>query len=369
MSCLARVAIGVLVCASSALAEVTEILPIVLPEPKTDVEFDLNIRPGAALTEDAINMLNAQAVARQQVQAAINYLVSHEDNILRGQDAWFNEVFGGFYDPTESYADQIDRTTEINLFDEFNNRAGTLEIVDPAFFETILSTFEQMEADMAVYTDFSYGAHFAQAEFDFIVDTYLFPKWGLSTSLTSTHADQIANMPNDPLVWHEDNEEIFILDPVTGNPVIDPVTGIPVEHPFSRAFFNEKLDLYGIQEFDIFGNLVANHLFVGGAFLNEEERPGDLFDGTPRPLLRETEFKQYQMIIQGFVEFYGAQPHLFAIFGEEFVVTQQGLDSGSFARFADLTFASVDGGVGRGDDQPPRGKNSQFNVQFTPIIP
>jgi len=74
------------------------------PQTLPVITFDNNINPispanpfGSGLSEDALNILRAHAVALQQVQAAINYLRANRMTILEGNNTFYNRIFGDFY--------------------------------------------------------------------------------------------------------------------------------------------------------------------------------------------------------------------------------------------------------------------------------
>lgn len=91
-------------------------------QPNYDVElpiitFDNNINPispanpfGSGLSNDALNILRAHAVAIQQVEAAVQYLRSNQASILQGKNSFYNKIFGDFYSADSEFAGSYDRT-------------------------------------------------------------------------------------------------------------------------------------------------------------------------------------------------------------------------------------------------------------------
>ncbi len=87
-----------------AQAQVELIEPTIDLQPPT-INFDTNINPvPGTYSADALNIIRAHKVALQQVQAAILYLRLHRTDILAGENTWYNENFGDFYDPNSPFA-------------------------------------------------------------------------------------------------------------------------------------------------------------------------------------------------------------------------------------------------------------------------
>ena len=204
-------------------------------------------------------------------------------------------------------------------------------------------------------------------------------QWGDSTSFSRRHLDQIANDPNNPLRWDDDND---LSTP-----------DVPLTPEQELAFFKERLDAYALLPQSVTeGNSTTTSvetIFVGGAFLNEEQRSNSTPPGEPNPYFHPTDMNQYQMIIMALAQANGStastselsdgtvtttagvsiEPGLFELFGESAYFFQS-LDANSYAQFADV-FNSVDeGGFGDGTLLPPPGKDATAGFQlFVPIVP
>jgi hypothetical protein len=75
---------------------------------------------------------------------------------------------------------------------------------------------------------------------------------------------------------------------------------------FGRAFFNEKLDIYGLPTSATASPTNMSQQFVGNVFFTEMERPSDHYgrEIAPAPgTLRRTELTRDQMMIASFSEF------------------------------------------------------------------
>jgi hypothetical protein len=271
--------------------------PVATP---VDITFDSNINPPSAnpflpsFSQDAQNIIQAHQLARKQVQAAINYLISHRRQILAGEDKLYNDTFGDFYDPNSPFAGQYDRTITIDIFDQNGNVVGQQTVINTAHFDLVLNTFLTMLNAMAQPTLYSYGG----PQFDPLFSTYAamdpvigeplfggptptstgfdrgFREWGNSNSLSPAHLAQLQNNPGMALKWIDDNADVFALDPATGQVLIDPATGLPIKiDSLSNAFFKEKLGAYSEPNVDPITGLPlgTNTIFVGGGVLEPND--------------------------------------------------------------------------------------------------
>lgn len=181
-------------------------------------------------------------------------------------------------------------------------------------------------------------------------------QWGDSTSFTPQHLAQIANNPNSPLSWDDDNAISTTTAPLTADQEL--------------AFFKDRLDTYSV----IDATTGADTVFVGGAFLNETQRSNSSVDGQPNPFFHQTEFRQFQQIISalaqsegstvgapienGIAEFFGPTSYFF-----------EALDGKSYASFTDIGKPTAEGGIGDGSLLPPPGKRAGRSSVFYPLVP
>lgn len=204
-------------------------------------------------------------------------------------------------------------------------------------------------------------------------------QWGDSTSFSLKHLNQIANDPNNPLRWDDDND----LSTAT----------VPLTPEQELVFFKERLDAYAqLPQSVTTGNSTTTSvetIFLGGAFLNEEQRSNSTPAGTPNPFFHPTDMNQYQMIIMALAQANGStssssvlsngtvtttagvaiEPGLFELFGESAYFFQS-LDAKSYANFANVFKSVEEGGFGDGSLLPPPGKQGTAGyVAFIPIVP
>lgn len=361
----AAVLLGLSTC-QVAQAQVEFIDPVInIPLPV--INFDANINPvPGTLSGDALNIIRAHRVALQQVQAAIQYLRVHRNDILAGENAWYNETFGDFYDPDSPFAGLYNRILkhDTGRVDRFNNPIYE-DWYNTAHYDRVLFVFTQIEAALKDTITYAYGAQVtAPNTQDPIFDTY--------RNGALTVGDPLFGSPSTP-----DNISPIPIDPLTGLPFVDPVTGLPytnqpllgdplvshmgitlpaasdrgtVQWGFSTsftpehlnqiatnptnplswdddndltfdddndpltpevaltpeqqlAFFNDRLDAYAVTD-SVTGDTTV---YVGGAFLNESQRSDSTPTGEPNPFFHPTEFNQYQQIVMALAQSEGSQ--------------------------------------------------------------
>lgn len=423
-----------------ARAEVQVIEPVIdIPLPT--INFDPNINPvPGTLSGDAQNIIRAHRVALQQVQAALIYLAEHRTDILAGENTWYNETFGDFYDPNSAFAGLYNRTLkhDTGKLDKFGNPIYE-EWYNTAHYDRVVYVFRQIQAALKDTITYALGAQTGNAANSAIFDAYrtltaldpvtglpvqvsqltvgdplfgspqtpdnstpvpidpttglpiidpvtMLPfvnpplvgsplvshfaislqatddrgsvQWGNSTSFTSAHQNQLANNPNNPLSWDDDNAVSTVAAPLSPDEEL--------------AFFKDRLDAFAAHD-AITDDLTV---YVGGAFLNESQRSNSSVDGQPNPFFHATELKQFQQIIMalaqsegsrgaggspienGISEFMGPSAFFF-----------QALDGKSFGAFVDLGKPVQEGGVGDGTLLPPPGKRGGRNSVFFPLVP
>lgn len=87
-------------------------VPLTIPT-DNQITFDDVLNPGngaGLLSEDAQRIIAAHRTAQGQLRHAINYLLVNRERILRGEDEFFNEHFGAFYDPSNPFRGQYEAT-------------------------------------------------------------------------------------------------------------------------------------------------------------------------------------------------------------------------------------------------------------------
>lgn len=387
------------------------------------ISFDANINPVAGVNStDAQNIIRAHGVALQQVQAAIRYLQVYRSRILTGKDTFYNKVFGDFYNPASQFAGLYNRVLkhDTGRLDRFGNPVYEL-YYNTSHYDRVMFVFLQIQAALQNSVTYAWGAQTGDATFN----TY-------RTGSPATVGDPLFGSPSVP-----DNINQVPLDPVTGLPIVDPVTGLPFVNqpllgnssfnnaPFALAagdergllqwgdstsytpkhitqlntagstplrwdadnddntnspvklskeqelaFFKERLDTYAT---------AGGNIFVGGAFLTEEQRSNSNPDGTPNPFFHPTDLNQFQMIIAALAQSDGSLPGAGAAVGATGVAIEPGLlelfgqsayffealDSKSYAQFSDLFNPD---GLGDGSLLPPPGKNGTTNGNFVPFV-
>lgn len=282
------------------------------------IAFDTNINPvPGTFSNDALNIIRAHRVALQQTQAVLQYLKIHRAEILAGQNAWYNEVFGDFYNPNSPFAGLYDRTLQVATFDRFGvpivdrfGNAVTEEQYNTAHFDRVVSVYLRIQQALNSATTYAWGAQPADPVNQGVFDTYrtavlpvgdpLFGnaaititqetgelKWGSSTSFTPRHLAQIANTPGVPLRWDIDNDIGGTLTPAQ-----------------ELAFFRDRLDAYSVTTTASLTG--TTEVYVGGAFLNEEMRSNSTVPGEPNPFFHPTELNQYQQLIEALAESEGS---------------------------------------------------------------
>jgi len=281
------------------------------------ISFDSNINPvPGTLSNDALNIIRAHRLALQQVQAALRYLQVNRAEIMRGENAWYNQIFGDFYNPNSAFAGLYDRTLQVPTFnfDRFGNII-TEEQYNTAHFDRVFNVFLRIQQGLNNDTNYAWGAQpndpVSQATFDAyrsptvanpipqmgdplfgnaavtITQDTGFRKWGYSTSFTPKHLNQIATDPNNPLRWDEDNDIGGTLTPAQ-----------------ELAFFRDRLDTYSVS--GVNSPLGTTDIYVGGAFLNESMRSNSSIPGEPNPFFHPTELAQYQQLIEALAQSEGS---------------------------------------------------------------
>lgn len=433
----------------TAQAQVQFIDPTVNLQTGT-INFDTNINPiSGTLSEDAANIIRAERVALQQVQAAIMYLRTYRDQILAGQNKWYNQNFGDFYDPNSPFAGLYNRILkhDTGRLDQFNKPIYE-DWYNTAHYDRVMFVFQRIQSALQGTINFAYGAQTGNAANAAIFTTYatnggtqltvgdplfgsvtqpdnisqLLPyqldpitgmplidpitmqpyavkpllgdplvqhfalqlpttmsrgllQWGLSTSFTPAHLAQLTNNPGNPLHWADDNAISTQQAPLTPDQEL--------------AFFKDRLDVFGTQTTTAATAttpaVTENNLFVGGAFLNEQQRADSGGTGQPNQFFTPTQFNQYQQLIEALAQSAGStnpaasgtgttttgttasniENGIFELLGST-ANFYQALDGNSYASFADLFSAD---GIGDGTLLPPPGKQAGRQHIFTPLVP
>lgn len=426
----AAVLLGVSTC-HVAQAQVAFIDPTInIPVPT--INFDANINPIAGtLSGDALNIIRAHRVALQQVQAALQYLAVHRADILAGENAWYNETFGDFYDPNSPFAGLYDRIVkhDTGTVDRFGNPVFE-DWYNTAHYDRVVAVFKEIQLALQNTLSYALGAQPGAGNTpDTIFDTY---RNGIVT-----YGDPAFGSPSIA-----DNTSPIPIDPLTGAPYVDPVTGQPytnqpllgdplinnpstiliggdagsVQWGFSTsftpehlnqittnpgnplrwdedndlttpaapltpdqelAFQKDRLDAYGVTD----PLTSTTTVYVGGAFLNESQRSDSTPTGTPNPFFHPTEFKQYQQIIMALAQSNGSlasggqaasgvsiNTGISSFVGSN-AFFLKALDSKSYAAFVDVFKPIEDGGIGDGSLLPPPGKAGSRSSVFIPLVP
>jgi hypothetical protein len=445
---LGAVLLGITHC-QVAHAQVKFIDPTVDITPPT-ISFDANINPvPGTLSGDALNIIRAHRVALQQVQAAIQYLHVHRTDILAGENTWYNENFGDFYDPNSPFAGLYNRILkhDTGKVDKFGNPIYE-DWYNTEHYDRVLLVFTRIQTALKNAITYAWGAQTGNAANAAIFDNYrsgtnamglpnpnglltigdplfgspntpdkvtplpidpltgttlidpvtMLPyvnpplvgdplvshfslalpasedrgsvQWGDSTSFSPLHLAQLANNPNKPLSWDDDN-----------------ATGGKLTADQQLAFFKDRLDAYAVQNAPTATTPGNNTIYVGGAFLNESQRSNSTVPGQPNPFFHPTEFNQYQQIIMALAQSAGSDPvstggttgtsngptvsienGISELMGQS-AYFFQALDGKSYASFSDLFKPVQEGGIGDGSLLPPPGKQAGRSSNFIPLVP
>ncbi len=388
---------------TAAKAEVPLIQPTINLQLPT-ITFGSGISPiTGAYSNDALNILRAHQVALQQVQAAILYLTAYRQSILAGENQAYNAAFGDFYNPNSQFAGQYDRL--VTRFAGFAPNGDPIykTYYNTAHYDRVLSVFQNIQQALQQAIHYDLGAQLTLAADGTVAPTPIFDsyryedaiigdpsfgngtgglasqlvtttdrgemKWGHSTSFSQRHLDRLA--AGGLLIWDEDNDISTAANPLT-----------PEEE---LRFFKDKLSAYAIlasvSDEDV---ITPETIFVGGAFLNQEERSASTPDGTPNAFFHPTALDQYQMIIAALAETNGTLvtssdgttidstvqilAGLLDLYGETSGFFAA-LDSSSYANFANVFTPMQEGGIGDGSLLPPPGKHATSADNFIPIVP
>lgn len=202
------------------------------------------------LSEDALEVLDAHNWARQQTLLCLMYLRARKAEILAGRDEFYNQAFGRYYDR--------------------NNQFYGSYTVDETHFNQVLNTFSTMRSLLEGNCFYSYGAG-GQTGYGSIFgyDRGL-RQWGYSTSSSRDHLDDIIRVYAangnttapvfPPRRWDAD-DSLERVDAATDTFAQRNANRV------DRAFFNEKLDIYGsanIADAQALGNSASQ--FLGNLF-------------------------------------------------------------------------------------------------------
>lgn len=202
------------------------------------------------LSEDALEVLDAHNWARQQTLLCLMYLKARKAAILAGQDEFYNQAFGRFYDRSNPFANSY--------------------TIDEAHYNQVMNTFSTMQRLLEGDCFYSYGSG-GQTGYGSIFgyDRGL-RQWGYSTSSSRDHMDDIIQAYNaqgnapapvfPPRRWDADDslERVDVAADTFAQRIANRV---------DRAFFNEKMDIYGsanIADSQALGNSASQ--FLGNLF-------------------------------------------------------------------------------------------------------
>jgi hypothetical protein len=218
-------------------------------------------------SEDADQVAEAHNWARQQTLLCLMYLRANKEAILSGNDPMYNSVFGQYYDRT-------------------NPHFGTY-VLDESHYNQVLNTFTTMQnlLESPTFYNFGSGGNTTYGSV-FGYDRGL-RQWGYSTSSSRDNLDGIVTPYTDsvtfadgsvaanvnpgaavfpPLRWDAD-DSAFRLD-ATGDSLSQRIA-----NNVDRAFFNEKLDIYGSADNAdrVSLNDLPSQQFVGNLFFYDPD--------------------------------------------------------------------------------------------------
>lgn len=202
-------------------------------------------------SQDAQEVYDAHNWARQETLLCLMYLRARKNEILAGQDEFYNSLFGRFYDRSNPFS-------------------GTYTI-DESHYNQVLNTFNTIRFLLESPTSYGYGTG-GQTSYGTIFgyDRGL-RQWGYSTSSSRDHLDDIIQAYTvntgatsapvfPPRRWDADNT------PWRQSANTDSIAQ-RIANLVDRAFFTEKLDIYGSADN---ANAVANggssSQFLGNVF-------------------------------------------------------------------------------------------------------
>lgn len=352
--------------------------------------FDQTIQPiffpnsTIAPSATALMIKSEHNLARQQTILAISYITMNRNRIQAGQDPFYNQIFGGFYDRS-------------------NPHFGTYN-VDASHLNQVAQTYRTALGFMELPTFYGIGGGATLAQIDNSSPIFFFDfgqrHWGFSNS--DSRAMMNANSPGAfgagfnqglNLRWDADNGQ-----PTTVGSGINAL--VAFANSIDGAFQRERLDIYGVSN-------NPNIQFIGDVFLNGIARyGGDLKDvlvsfnfdpngtgqfqftinppkwnsGSNVPFQDPNDFsparlQRWQYIVSSFTEFTTNQfdPRGGAFWGVKDIVNfldpsgrsqlfTNSMDAENFSRFIELLNAN-----GFTDPRvlPPIGKNGGFS----PLVP
>lgn len=356
---------------------------------KSVLTFDQNIQPiffpnsVIAPSAQALQITADHTLARQQTILAMEYITMNRNRIQAGQDPFYNQVFGGFYDRSNPF------------FGTYN--------VDSSHLTQVAQTYRTALGFMELPTSYNIGGGATLAAIDNSNPIFFFDfglrHWGFSNS--DSRAMMNANSPGafgagfgvgGSLRWDADN----------GQPVGGAAANalIAFANSIDGAFQRERLDIYGVSN-------NPNIQFVGDVFLNGIARyGGDLKDvlvsidfdpngtgafrftispppwnsGSNVPFQDPNDFsparlQRWQYIVSSFTEFTTNQsdPRGGAFWGVRDIINildpsgrsqlfTNSMDAENFSRFIELLNAN---GFTDPRALPPLGKNGGFS----PLVP
>ncbi|HVV99974.1 MAG TPA: hypothetical protein VHB77_06525, partial [Planctomycetaceae bacterium] len=134
------------------------------------IGFDNGVNPPNTtgdLSPTAQAIVNDQRLAQHEIALAIYYLDHNRTNIMAGNDANYNKIFGQFYVPNNQFTGLYNQTTKFGNYqaqvDPQNpNRrilvpiAGPLH-ANPSQFSDVLTTFKNIQVAMTHPTFYRFG--------------------------------------------------------------------------------------------------------------------------------------------------------------------------------------------------------------------
>jgi hypothetical protein len=254
------------------------------------LNFSSTINPNTLNTAATASMNATLATAHQKAREStllgIYYLRSNQTNILAGNDAIYNDVFGSYYDKNNDFFKQ------------------QIYLIDNTHFLQVHNTYASIRTQLDNPVTFNGGAQLNPATLTaadaastaVFGNTYGWRHWGFSNT-GDPGVSPAGVSPGTQLRWMDDN---------------DPVLGL--------RFYNEKLDIYGLPN-------NPSQQYVGKVFFTEMERPSDRYGLGTTPsagTMTKTELNREQMLIASFSEFRTGFTNPNIPVGPPVVITQGG---------------------------------------------
>lgn len=278
-------------------------------------EYDTNfptasLAPGAnpvlfpedgVLTEnERLTILRAHAVAQQQIDVALAYLATNAERILTGNDAWYNQIFGHYYDDT---AANPEIGTYIQTLEHYELIVGVFENLRHAFETPVSYEAARANEDRVLAVLGQVGTVPDDPEvpgFDpFSLGVRMF---GFSNSGSETQVQSI----QDAILASVITDGVTLADLLDDNPLTGFTPIFWVDEDYDELLRQLTVVPEPLPARDAEGLLLdpdsrPGTMYVGEAFFTELQAAGGIFD-TSAPDILVPAPDDYQQLIAAYAE-------------------------------------------------------------------